>query len=257
VDATKADQIAAALEQAITSGQFEPGSVLRQEQLSAQFHVSRTPVREALRRVAALGLVSFTPNRGVRVHALDPERWHEAFLIRASLESLAAELAATRITDAELEALVDAENEFARLTDELRDPSLGESERTSISFVWAQANYRFHDVILAAAAAPTLEQMAKAVRRSSSRVSTWASGSDIDRIYDDNVRQHTAIRQALAGHSAAGAQALARDHVLLSWHLHSLMLEEGTSRRGGVTVDGDGRRTEERPRGRDAVNGQP
>ena len=49
-----------------------PGTVLRQEQLSEQYQVSRTPVREALRRLAALGLVSFVPNRGVRVRTLSP-----------------------------------------------------------------------------------------------------------------------------------------------------------------------------------------
>ena len=57
-DGTKADDIALALEEAIVSGEIPPGSTLRQEHLSEQFQVSRTPVREALRRLAALGLVS-------------------------------------------------------------------------------------------------------------------------------------------------------------------------------------------------------
>ena len=67
---TKADDLALALEEAIVSGEIAPGTVLRQEQLSEQYQVSRTPVREALRRLAALGLVSFVPNRGVRVRTL-------------------------------------------------------------------------------------------------------------------------------------------------------------------------------------------
>ena len=58
---TKADEIALALEEAILAGELAPGEVLRQEQLSERFAVSRAPVREALRRLAALGLVSFTP----------------------------------------------------------------------------------------------------------------------------------------------------------------------------------------------------
>src|SRR5205823_13080182 len=49
VDGTKADEIALALEEAIVSGELEPGTVLRQEQVSSQYAVSRTPVREALR----------------------------------------------------------------------------------------------------------------------------------------------------------------------------------------------------------------
>ena len=91
---TKADDIALALEQAIVSGDIAPGTVLRQEQLSERFAVSRTPIREALRRLAALGLVSFEPNRGVRVRTLTREELREAFLVRAELESLATEIAA-------------------------------------------------------------------------------------------------------------------------------------------------------------------
>ena len=55
---TKADDIARTLEDEIVGGVIPPGTVLRQEQLSERFEVSRTPVREALRRLAALGLVS-------------------------------------------------------------------------------------------------------------------------------------------------------------------------------------------------------
>ena len=85
-DGTKADDIALALEESIVSGEIPPGSVLRQEHLSEQFAVSRTPVREALRRLAALGLVSFEPNRGVRVRMLARDELREAFLVRAELE---------------------------------------------------------------------------------------------------------------------------------------------------------------------------
>ena len=69
---TKADDIARVLEDEIVGGQIPPGTVLRQEQLSERFAVCRTPVREALRRLAALGLVSFEPNRGVRVRSISP-----------------------------------------------------------------------------------------------------------------------------------------------------------------------------------------
>ena len=72
--------------------------MLRQEQLSEQYQVSRTPVREALRRLAALGLVQFIPNRGVRVRTLSRDELREAFLVRAELESLATELATPKMT---------------------------------------------------------------------------------------------------------------------------------------------------------------
>src|SRR5919109_493829 len=111
---TKADDIALVLEEAIVSGELAPGTVLRQEQLSERYGVSRTPVREALRRLAALGLVSFVPNRGVRVRTLSRDELYEAFLVRAELESLATELAATRMTPEDLLELEAAEGRFSR-----------------------------------------------------------------------------------------------------------------------------------------------
>ena len=99
LDSTKADDIALVIEEAIVSGELEPGTVLRQEQLSEQFNVSRTPIREALRRLAALGLVSFVPNRGVRVRTISREDLHEAFMVRAELEGLATGIDAKRSND--------------------------------------------------------------------------------------------------------------------------------------------------------------
>ena len=104
-DGTKADDIALALEEAIVSGEIPPGSTLRQEHLSEQFQVSRTPVREALRRLAALGLVSFEPNRGVRVRMLSRDEIREAFMVRAELESLATEIATPKMTEDDLAEL--------------------------------------------------------------------------------------------------------------------------------------------------------
>src|SRR5437588_13112491 len=98
LDSTKADDIALVIEEAIVAGELEPGTVLRQEQLSEQFNVSRTPIREALRRLAALGLVSFVPNRGVRVRTITREELHEAFMVRAELDALATEAAARPLT---------------------------------------------------------------------------------------------------------------------------------------------------------------
>src|SRR5438477_6655163 len=104
MDRTKADDLALVIEEAIVSGELEPGTVLRQEQLSERFGVSRTPIREALRRLAALGLVSFVPNRGVPVRTLSRDELHEAFLVRAELASLATELEVPRMTDEDLAA---------------------------------------------------------------------------------------------------------------------------------------------------------
>ena len=232
-ETTKADELALVIEEAIVSGELEPGTVLRQEQLSERFRVSRTPVREALRRLAALGLVSFEPNRGVRVRTLSREELHEAFLVRAELESLATEVAAEKITDEELAELEAAERRFSRLSEELRTREPGE-ERRSITGDWVRANHAFHDVIYRVADLPLVEQLAKGARRTFSGPAVWAPGDhSIDGLYALNAEQHRAIRQALAARSAAGARALAREHVLSSFHLLETILEQvGAEPRG-------------------------
>jgi DNA-binding GntR family transcriptional regulator len=225
-DSTKADEIALVIEEAIVSGELAPGSILRQEQLSERFRVSRTPIREALRRLAALGLVDFHPNRGVRVRTVARSELHEAFLVRAELESLATELAAARITQEELRELEAAERRFSGLTHELRAREPGE-ERRSIMGDWVRANHAFHDVIYRVARAPLVERLAKSARRTFAGPAVWAPGDhSIDDLYLKNDQQHRAIRQALAAGSAAGARALAHEHVLSSFAMLETILEQ-------------------------------
>src|ERR1700675_4095920 len=143
-DGTKADDIALALEEAIVSGEIPPGSVLRQEQLSDRFQVSRTPIREALRRLAALGLVSFEPNRGVRVRTLSRDELREAFLVRAELEGLATERAAPRMTPGGPAAPDAAEHRFAELTPRLRENARRGVDDPALASEWMRANHAFH-----------------------------------------------------------------------------------------------------------------
>jgi DNA-binding GntR family transcriptional regulator len=206
------------------SGELVPGTVLRQEQLSERYRVSRTPVREALRRLAATGLVSFEPNRGVRVRTISRDELREAFLVRAELEALATEIAVPRFTQAQLLALRAADAEFAELTVELLDRRRTEQERTHLTAEWVRANYRFHDVIYEAADVPFVERVAKSARRTF--FSRWRPGGpEIDDLYEQNVRQHHAILDAIAADSAAGARALAHEHVLHSCRLLEVILD--------------------------------
>ena len=221
---TKADEIALALEDAVISGELAPGTVLRQETLSERFGVSRTPIREALRRLAATGLVSFEPNRGVRVRAIPREELREAFLVRAELEALVTELAVPRFDDARLLALRAAEADFARLTVELLDRRRGEEERTQLTGEWVRANYRFHDVIYEAAAVPFVERVAKNARRTF--LSRWRPGGpEIDDLYEQNMHQHRAILGAIEARSSEGARALAHEHVHHSCRLLEVILD--------------------------------
>ena len=225
VESTKADDIAVLIEEAIVSGELAPGSVLRQEQLSERFGVSRTPVREALRRLAALGLVSFEPNRGVRVRTLTYEDLREAFLVRAELEALVTELAAPKLTSETLAELEDCEKRFARLTRELRSHEPGGSRR-SLMAEWMRANHSFHDVLYRAADVPYIESIAKGARRTFSGPAVWAPVDDeLDALYERNQAEHRAIRQALEARSAAGARALAHEHVMHSFELLTTILE--------------------------------
>ena len=222
---TKADEIALALEEAILAGELAPGEVLRQEQLSERFAVSRTPVREALRRLAALGLVSFTPNRGVRVRALSRQELQEAFLVRAELESLATELATPRMTPEDIEALEAAERHFTKLTQALRTTTGVADEDSGLVAAWVRANHAFHDVIYAAANVPYIERVAKSARRTFLGQAVWAAGPGADELYVENDLQHRAIREAIAAGSARGARVLAHEHVLASHRLLEVILD--------------------------------
>jgi DNA-binding GntR family transcriptional regulator len=224
-ESTKADDIAVLIEEAIVAGELEPGSVLRQEQLSERFGVSRTPVREALRRLAALGLVSFEPNRGVRVRTLSHEDLREAFLVRAELEALVTEVAAQKMTTEALHELEENERRFARLTRELRSRDPG-GDRRGLMAEWMRANHAFHDVLYRLADMPYVESIAKGARRTFSGPAVWAPvDEELDALYERNQAEHRAIRQALAAGSVAGARELAHEHVMHSFKLLTTILE--------------------------------
>src|SRR5262249_56816592 len=89
----------------IMTGELEPGEQLRQRDLAQRFHVSQTPVREAMRRLESEGLLTCDTHRGFAVAAPDVGRVEENFQIRAALESLGASLAARKIDPAGLRRL--------------------------------------------------------------------------------------------------------------------------------------------------------
>ena len=93
-----ADQIRAA----ILDGRFKPGEWLRQEKVAQELGVSQMPVREALKELAAEGLIEHVPYRGVRVLALSIQDIEDLYEHRAFLESRAAELAAEQISEGEI-----------------------------------------------------------------------------------------------------------------------------------------------------------
>lgn len=93
------------IEDGIVTGAFPPGTRLDETQLATRFGVSRTPVREALMQLSAIGFVEIRPRRGAIVVEIGPQRLYEMFEVMAELEGLAGSLAARRHTDEDRDAI--------------------------------------------------------------------------------------------------------------------------------------------------------
>jgi DNA-binding GntR family transcriptional regulator len=102
---TLAEAIRAGLADEITSGKLAPGTVIDEQDIAKRFKASRTPVREALRELAAAGLVEIAPRRGSRVATLTVDRLAEMFELMAETEAMCARLATNRMTAGERIAL--------------------------------------------------------------------------------------------------------------------------------------------------------
>jgi DNA-binding GntR family transcriptional regulator len=113
------DRLAATIQSRVLSGEIPTGMRLRQETLASEFGVSRTPVREALRKLESSGLVLVEPNRGAVVRGPNARDVREAYAVRAELEGFAAENAVPRILDAQLDLLRDAEKLFRHSVQEV------------------------------------------------------------------------------------------------------------------------------------------
>ncbi|ACB78239.1 transcriptional regulator, GntR family [Methylorubrum populi BJ001] len=107
------DQIRNALTDEIAAGVLAAGIALDEQDLADRFGASRTPVREALRQLAANGLVEMRPRRGVVVARTTPERIMEMFETTAEFEALCVRLATYRMTPLELSALMDLHEQSA------------------------------------------------------------------------------------------------------------------------------------------------
>jgi DNA-binding GntR family transcriptional regulator len=132
------------IRRAIVEGEFEPGSRLVEQRIGEMFELSRTPVREALRALAADGLVTIERNRGAVVATMSETDIRDLYELRARLESLAAERAATRMDASGIAELDSAIAEFdagiEMLTSAARDAGLRRI---------TAANQMFHNAIVA------------------------------------------------------------------------------------------------------------
>jgi DNA-binding GntR family transcriptional regulator len=99
------DELLSRLRRMIIDGNLQPGDKVPERQLCEHFGVSRTPLREALKVLAAEGLVELAPNRGAMIAVLDPDEVDECLPISGAIEALSGELACESITDAEIEEI--------------------------------------------------------------------------------------------------------------------------------------------------------
>ncbi|MDH6220408.1 GntR family transcriptional regulator [Streptomyces pseudovenezuelae] len=204
------DDIAARIRAQIMSGELPIGKPLRQAALAAEFGVSRTPVREALRQLQHGGLIEMQPHRGAVVRVPTPWEVRQAYEVRAELEGLAARRAASRITERQLA-------ELRRHNDVLHAALEGTATGASSGpLATTQANDCFHTVVCEAADNPWLRRMIDRINESFPRnVSSMALAGD-ERHRQLNVRQHDAVVAALTARDADRAQEAMREHVISS-----------------------------------------
>lgn len=124
------------LRQAILRGEFKPGERLMEIQLANKLGVSRTPIREAIRKLELEGLVIMIPRKGAEVADITEKSLRDVLEVRKALEELAVQLACEKITQEELEELEQAGENFKKVLKRSKD----------ITEV-AEADVRFHDVI--------------------------------------------------------------------------------------------------------------
>jgi DNA-binding GntR family transcriptional regulator len=209
------DHLASTLQARVLSGEIPSGTRLRQEAIAREFGVSRTPVREALRQLQALGIAQVEHNRGAVVRGPTARELREAYEVRAELEGLAAELAATRIGDAQLARLREAQRLFRRSIETLisrRRRSRHEPTWDDDSD-WVRGNDLFHQVIQEAAGNELLLRTISELHRTFPRALTWSALSGSSALLEENVRQHNAILEAIEGRDAAAARRRMVEHI--------------------------------------------
>jgi DNA-binding GntR family transcriptional regulator len=206
------DEIATTIRTRILDGRIEIGSWLRQETLASELGVSRTPVREALRQLQAAGLVEAIPRRGALVRGVSPRDIREAYVVRAELEGLAAELAAELITDAQLQRLRDAEGLFRAAVEEVTAGGRAAGHALATS-KWPRANDLFHEVILEASGNRRLAETVRHLHHSFPRNLTWAALAGSARLLIQNVDEHARVLDRIEQHDGDGARAAMQRHV--------------------------------------------
>jgi Transcriptional regulators len=187
------------LRSAITSGLLQPGERIMENQLAEQLRVSRTPVREAIRKLEQEGFVVMAPRRGTYVADISIRDINEVFEIRSALEVLAAGLAAERISEDDLENLERTLVEIGEYMDK------GDTANT------VAADVRFHDILYGATGNKTLASIISNLREKLMVFRTISYG--YPGRAKRSLEEHRRLVEALGRRNPTMAQQLARKHV--------------------------------------------
>lgn len=187
------------IRQAITDRTFAPGERLMEIQLADEMGVSRTPVREAIRKLELEGLVVMIPRRGTYVADLSIKDINEVYEIRTSLDILAAGLAAERISDEELE-------ELQRLL-VIIGKSIEEGDMTSI----VEADTAFHDILYKASRNGRLCQIISNLREQITGIR--GTSMRYPGRLKDTQEEHRQLVEAIASRNVLRSQEAARIHL--------------------------------------------
>jgi len=206
----------AALREQIGSGELEPGSWLREHTLATSLGLSRTPVREALRLLAAEGAVELVHNRGARVVSWSAEDIDEAYRLRALIEGYGAGLAAARADAACVAELRSLQERYEQALD-AQDPQPTSSDpttapMTSAPMTSAQCNDDFHAAVLAASGSARLPVLVAAVSSAPLVRRVLHSYDDDDR--RRSVMAHRDVITAIANGDADLATSAMSSHIL-------------------------------------------
>ncbi|MBB4369341.1 DNA-binding GntR family transcriptional regulator [Bradyrhizobium sp. cir1] len=198
---TLAESLRQRLEGAIAAGHLEPGSRLDEQEIAQRFGVSRTPVREAFRLMAANNLVELRGRQGATVRSIKAQALIEMFQVMAELEGLCARLAARRVSQA-----------WGAEIGEIHQRLVAAGETGDID-VFYDINQEFHEAIYEASRNAFLADQTRKLRN---QVAAYRRRvTRMPNRIADTVREHEAIMQAILAHDPERAHSAMRDHVNL------------------------------------------
>jgi DNA-binding GntR family transcriptional regulator len=185
----------------IVSGVLPSGRPLRQEELARRFKVSRVPLREALTRLEAEGLIEQRPRRGYAVAELDTSAIVDVFELRMVIEQHAGAVAARARNQMDISAVGELLERMHGLDDSLAD----------YAHQWTTLNYQFHQRIIASSHRRTLARVANNLRDS---VEPYVNIEvSMTRSFESSELEHREIFEAFKAGDADGLAELSRRHV--------------------------------------------